>query len=63
MTLCDGLTDEMEMNVDVFGASVEFRIFQKFDCALIVAVKGGWKGNRVEKREFLQELVEPYYVL
>ena len=54
MALRNGLTDEMEVHVDVLCTGVEFRVFRELDCALVVAVEGSRQGKGVDKGKFLQ---------
>jgi len=35
--LGNGLKNKMEVNLDVFGVSMEFWVLQKLDCTLVVA--------------------------
>ena len=42
MTLRDCLTDEMEVDINMLGASVEGRVFGKSDRTLIVTIESHW---------------------
>ena len=42
MTLRDCLTDKMEVDINMLGASVEGRVLGKSDCTLIVTIKSRW---------------------
>ena len=42
MTLRDCLTDKMEVDINMLGASVEGRVLGKSDHALIVTIKSHW---------------------
>ena len=46
------MTDEMKMNVDMFGAAVECRIFGEADGTLVIAMKCGRYCKKKNRRKF-----------
>jgi hypothetical protein len=52
MTVGDSLTDEMKVNIDMFGAAVECGILQKMDGTLVIAMKCSRYCKKKNRRKF-----------
>ena len=59
MILRNSLSNEMKMNINMFGATVERGILGESDRALIVAKESGRYGERKNRRKFSKKFMNP----